>query len=90
MSIGNFVLTGGEVPAMAVVDAVTRLIPGVINQDSLISESFSDGLLDYPVYTKPADFRGLKVPEVLLSGHHANIDKWRQDMRKKVSDSKGE
>ena len=90
LSIGNFVLTGGEVPAMAVVDAVTRLIPGVINQDSLISESFSDGLLDYPVYTKPADFRGLKVPEVLLSGHHANIDKWRQDMRKKVSDSKGE
>ena len=90
LSIGNFVLTGGEIPAMAVVDAVTRIIPGVINQDSLISETFTDGMVDYPVYTKPAEFRGLKVPEVLLSGHHANINKWREDMRKKLTENREE
>ncbi|MCI6265714.1 MAG: tRNA (guanosine(37)-N1)-methyltransferase TrmD [Erysipelotrichaceae bacterium] len=90
LSIGNFVLTGGEIPAMAVVDAVTRLIPGVINQESLISETFTDGMVDYPVYTKPAEFRGLKVPEVLLSGHHANINKWREDMRKKLTENREE
>lgn len=81
ISIGNYVLTGGEVAAMVVVDATVRLIDGVINKDSLESESFNDDLLDYPVYTKPVDFRGLKVPEVLLSGHHANIAKYREDMR---------
>lgn len=89
LSIGEFVLTGGEVPAMAVVDAVTRLIPGVINEMSLESETFTDDLFDYPVYTKPSCFRGLKVPEVLLSGHHENIDKWRQQMRLENTKNKG-
>lgn len=81
LSIGDYVLTGGEVPAMAITDAVTRLIPGVITKESLDSESFNDGLLDYPNYTKPALFRGMKVPEVLLSGHHKNIEKYRQEER---------
>lgn len=81
LSIGDYVLTGGEVPAMAITDAVTRLIPGVITKESLDSESFNDGLLDYPNYTKPAEFRGMKVPEVLLSGHHKNIEKYRQEER---------
>lgn len=90
VSIGNFVLTGGEVPAMAIVDAVTRLIPGVINKESLTSETFNDDMVDYPVYTKPAEFRGLKVPEVLLSGHHANINKWREDERKRLTDLRKE
>ena len=81
ISIGDYVLTGGEVPAMAITDAITRLIPGVISEDSLTSESFNDGLLDYPNYTKPAVFRGMKVPDVLLSGHHANIEKYRQEER---------
>ena len=83
ISIGNFVLTGGEIPAMAIVDAVTRLLPGVISEDSLKDESFNNNLLDYPTYTKPADFRGLKVPEVLLSGHHKNIEKFREEERLK-------
>ena len=73
------VLTGGEVPAMVITDAVTRLIPGVITSASLDSESFNDGLLDYPVYTRPEVFRGMRVPEVLLSGHHKNIEKYRQE-----------
>lgn len=91
LSIGNFILTGGEVPAMVVVDAVTRLIPGVINQDSLVSESFNDdNLVDFPVYTKPAEFRGLKVPEVLLSGHHANIEKWRQAEQQRLTNLRKE
>ena len=81
LSIGDYVLTGGEVPAMAITDAVTRLIPGVITKESLDSESFNDGLLDYPNYTKPAEFRGMKVPDVLLSGHHKNIEKYRQEER---------
>ena len=81
LSIGDYVLTGGEVPAMAITDAVTRLIPGVIAKESLDSESFNDGLLDYPNYTKPALFRGMKVPEVLLSGHHKNIQKYRLEER---------
>ena len=79
ISIGDYVLTGGEVPAMAIVDAVTRLIPGVITDASLDSESFNDGLLDYPNYTRPEVFRGMRVPEVLLSGHHKNIEKYRQE-----------
>ena len=87
LSIGDYVLTGGEVPAMAITDAITRLIPGVISEDSLTSESFNDGLLDYPNYTKPAVFRGMKVPDVLLSGHHENIEKYRQEERiKKTND----
>lgn len=81
LSIGDYVLTGGEVPAMAITDAVTRLIPGVISKESLDSESFNDGLLDYPNYTKPAEFRGMRVPDVLLSGHHKNIEKFRQEER---------
>ena len=90
LSIGEFVLTGGEVPAMAIVDAITRLIPGVINKESLESESFTDNLIDYPVYTKPAEFEGLKVPEVLLSGHHANIKKWREEQRQKLTNNREE
>ena len=81
ISIGDYVLTGGEVPAMAITDAITRLIPGVITEESLDSESFNDNLLDYPNYTRPEVFRGMKVPEVLLSGHHKNIDKYRQEER---------
>jgi len=81
LSIGDYVLTGGEVPAMAITDAITRLIPGVITKESLDSESFNDNLLDYPNYTRPEVFRGMKVPEVLLSGHHKNIEKYRQEER---------
>jgi tRNA (guanine37-N1)-methyltransferase len=78
LSIGDFVLTNGALPAMVVVDAVTRLIPGALGDDaSAHDESFSRGLLEYPHYTRPAEFRGLKVPEVLLSGDHAEIAKWR-------------
>ena len=77
ISIGDFVLTGGEIPAMAISDAIIRLIPNVINEESLKNESFNNNLLDYPQYTKPAEYRGLKVPEVLLSGHHKNIDDYR-------------
>lgn len=79
ISIGDYILTGGEIPSMAVCDSVIRLIDGVIQKDSTDEESFEDNLLDYPVYTRPADFRGMKVPEVLLSGHHANINKWRKE-----------
>ena len=81
VSIGDFVLTGGEIPAMAISDSVIRLIEGVISKDSLVSESFEDDMFDYPVYTKPADFRGLKVPEVLISGNHAKINEWRHNKR---------
>lgn len=83
ISIGDFILTGGEIPALAITDAIVRLIPGVINNESIISESFNNGLLDYPQYTKPAIYRGLKVPDVLLSGHHENIAKYRQEEQKK-------
>ena len=76
-SLGDFVLTGGEIPAMAVVDAVARYIDGVINGESLEQESFASGMLEYPHYTRPQEFRGLKVPEVLTSGHHGNVEKWR-------------
>ncbi|MFQ6723874.1 MAG: tRNA (guanosine(37)-N1)-methyltransferase TrmD [Clostridia bacterium] len=78
LSIGDYVLTGGELPAMVVIDTVTRLIPNVITSESLDSESFSNNLLEYDQYTRPAEYRGLKVPDILLSGHHANIEKWRQ------------
>lgn len=81
LSIGDYVLTGGEVPAMVVSDAITRLIPGVITSTSLDSESFNDGLLDYPNYTRPEEFRGMRVPEVLLSGHHKNIEEYRMNER---------
>ena len=79
ISIGDFVLTGGEIPAMAISDSIIRLIDGVIEKESHIKDSFNDNLLDYPVYTHPSDFRGMKVPDVLLSGHHENIDKWRKN-----------
>lgn len=79
LSIGDYVLTGGEVPSMVITDSITRLIPGVITGASLDSESFNDGLLDYPNYTRPEEFRGMRVPEVLLSGHHKNIEKYRQE-----------
>ena len=78
LSIGDYVLTNGGLPAMVVIDAVTRLLPGVLGDDeSSRDESFSQGLLEYPHYTRPADFRGMKVPEVLLSGNHAEIARWR-------------
>jgi len=79
LSIGDYVLTGGEVPAMVVVDAVTRLLPGALGSEtSAVHESFSDGLLDCPHYTRPADFEGLGVPDVLLSGHHGEVARWRR------------
>ena len=80
ISIGDYVLTGGEVPAMVIVDAVTRLIPGVIKEESHLEDSFNDKhLLDYPTYTKPYDFRGMKVPDVLISGDHKKIDEYRYE-----------
>lgn len=81
MSIGDFVLTGGEIPAMAISDSIIRLLDGVIVKESHENDSFNNNLLDYPVYTHPSDFRGMKVPEVLLSGHHANIAKWRLEQQ---------
>lgn len=78
LSIGDYVLTGGELPAMVVIDTISRLIPNVITSESLDSESFSNNMLEYDQYTRPAEYEGMKVPEVLLSGHHANIEKWRQ------------
>ena len=77
MSIGDYVLTGGELPAMVITDAVSRYVGGVINESSLKDESFTGGLLEYPQYTRPQNFKGLTVPEVLVSGDHAKVDKWR-------------
>ena len=83
LSIGDYVLTNGGLPAMVVIDSVTRLIPGVLGDDESASdESFSHGLLEYPHYTRPAEFRGMKVPEVLMSGNHAEIEKWRREQAK--------
>ena len=80
VSIGDYVLTGGELPAMVMIDAVSRLVPGVLNnEESAEYESFHDNLLEHPQYTRPVEFRGRKVPDVLLSGHHGNIDKWRRE-----------
>jgi len=82
ISIGDYVLTGGELPALVLIDAIVRLIPGVLHDgESLLNDSFQDGLLDAPQYTRPAEFRGMRVPEVLLSGNHADIERWRQDQR---------
>jgi len=78
-SIGDFVLTGGELPAMVIIDAVTRILPGVIDAASIGEESFEDGLVEYPHFTRPLEFRGHVVPDILRSGHHANIQKWRRD-----------
>jgi tRNA (guanine37-N1)-methyltransferase len=83
LSIGDYVLTNGALPAMVVIDAVTRLQPGALGDDeSSHDESFSHGLLEYPQYTRPAEFRGMKVPDVLVSGHHAEIEKWRREQAK--------
>jgi len=79
ISIGDFILTGGEVPGMVILDSVVRLLPGALgNKESAVNESFCTGLLDFPQYTRPAEFRGMSVPEVLLSGDHARIDRWRK------------
>jgi tRNA (guanine37-N1)-methyltransferase len=79
ISIGDYVLTGGELPAMVLIDSIARLIPGVLgNETSAVSDSFSTGLLEYPQYTRPVEYRGYRVPDVLLSGHHKNIEKWRR------------
>ena len=82
ISVGDFVLTGGEIPAMALVDAVSRYLEGVLhNSESVVDESFSDGLLEYPQYTRPQEFMGLKVPEVLISGNHKEIEKWKKEQK---------
>jgi tRNA (guanine37-N1)-methyltransferase len=79
VSIGDYVLTGGELPAMVIADSIVRLLPGVIEAESLAEESFADGVLEYPHYTRPPEFRGRKVPDVLLSGNHAGIARWRRE-----------
>lgn len=79
ISIGDYILTGGEVAAMVVMDSIIRLVPGVISSESIVSESFEEHLLEYPQYTRPEEVRGLKVPEILLSGHHANIEVFRRE-----------
>lgn len=82
VSLGDFVLTGGEIPALALINGVVRLRPGTVGKvESLKAESFEDGLLDYPHYTRPAQFRGMRVPDVLLSGNHADIQQWRREQQ---------
>ncbi len=88
ISIGDYVLTGGEIPAMAVADSIIRLVPGVISDESLVSESFTDGLLDYPVYTKPQVYRGMEVPPVLVSGDHKKIEEYRYSERVRITKEK--
>lgn len=88
ISIGDYILTGGELPTLVLIDSITRLIPGVIKNDSLNSESFDDNLLDYPVYTKPIDFNGFIVPEVLLSGNHQEIEKYRKNEKIRITSDK--
>jgi len=84
VSIGDYVLTNGNLPAMVIIDALTRLLPGALGDEtSAHDESFSQGLLEYPQYTRPAEFRGMNVPEVLLSGHHAEIEKWRREQARR-------
>lgn len=85
VSIGDYVLTGGELPAMVMIDAIVRNIQDVISEQSLLEESFSNGLLEYPQYTRPEEFEGKKVPEVLLSGHHKNIENWRIEQSKIIT-----
>ncbi len=84
ISIGDYILTGGEIPAMAICDSIVRLLPGVINKSSLDVESFDDEYYDYPSYTKPAEYNGMKVPEVLINGNHKLINDWREKNRKKI------
>lgn len=89
VSLGDFVLLGGEAAALAIIEGVVRLIPGVVgNPDSISHESFRDGLLEEPHYTRPADFRGWKVPEVLLSGDHAKVEEWRREQRRKRTEER--
>ena len=88
ISIGDYVLTGGEIPAMVLIDSVSRYIEGVLNQDSIKEESFTNNLLEYPQYTRPEVFEGEKVPEVLLSGNHQNIDKWRKEKSLEITKNK--
>ncbi len=88
ISVGDYVLTGGELPAMILIDAISRNIKGVINEESLEDESFSDEYLEYPQYTRPEVFLDRKVPEVLLSGHHANIEKWKREQSIEITKSK--
>lgn len=85
ISIGDYVLTGGELPAMVLIDSVSRYAEGVINKESIEEESFTNGILEYPQFTRPEVFEGVKVPEVLLSGHHQNIDKWRKEEALKIT-----
>ena len=85
LSIGDYVLTGGELPAMVVADSIIRLIPGVIRDESTQEESFSAGLLEYNQYTRPAEYRGMKVPEILLSGHHKKIEEYRLEQSKEIT-----
>ena len=89
ISIGDYVLTGGELPAMVLIDSVSRYVEGVLNEDSKLEESFSkEGLLEYPQYTRPEIFEGIRVPEVLLSGHHENINKWRNEKALEITKKK--
>ncbi len=88
ISIGDYVLTGGEIPAMALIDSVSRYVDGVLTGESIKEESFSQGLLEYPQYTRPEVFEGVKVPEVLLSGHHENINKWRKEQSLHITEKK--
>ena len=88
ISIGDYVLTGGELPAMVLIDAISRNVEGVIKEESVEDESFSEGLLEYPQYTRPEVFMGRRVPEVLLSGHHANIAKWRREQSIEITRNK--
>ncbi len=88
ISIGDYVLTGGEIPAMVMTDSIVRLLPGVIEDESHQKDSFNNNLLDYPTYTKPREYKGMKVPEVLLSGDHKKIDEWRHDEQVKITSEK--
>ena len=88
ISIGDYVLTGGELPAMVLIDSVSRYIDGVLSKESTEEETFSNGLLEYPQYTRPENFMGRTVPEILLSGHHENIRKWRQEKSIEITKKK--
>ena len=88
ISIGDYVLTGGEIPAMVLIDSVSRYVEGVITSQSVEEESFSNGLLEYPQYTRPEIFLDKKVPDILLSGHHENIKKWREEKSLEITRSK--
>ena len=88
MSVGDYVLTGGELPALVITDAVARLVPGVLgNPESASTESFSNGLLEAPQYTRPREYRGWSVPDVLLSGHHGHIDEWRASKARALTEA---